>query len=193
MRPLPFKMQRRLKIRLIQGIVLLALIFGGGIGMLYAVREVEKRDAFCGSCHMDDHHLKLRQSLASEATTLSAYHRIQDKVRCIDCHGYDSLSGRVETMTLATKSLLQYITGNFEDPSRTTEPIRDESCVKCHSFRRAHPSGEDEFHGRLPHIDLPTPCVDCHRGHELGAPAHAYLVRSRVLEQCVECHPERGG
>ncbi len=161
--------------------------------MLYGVREVEKRDAFCGSCHMDDHRLKLRQSLHKEATTLSASHSIKEEVRCIDCHGYDSIPGRVETMTLATKSLLQYITGNFEDPSRTTEPIRDESCIKCHPPNRPHPSGEDEFHGRYEHIDLPTPCVDCHIGHEPGAPAHAYLVRSRVLIQCGECHPERGG
>jgi hypothetical protein len=185
-------MQRPLKTWLIRGIVLLALIFAGGIAMLLVVREVEKRDAFCGSCHMNDHRVKLEQSMAKEAATLSALHHIQNDVRCIDCHGYDSLSGRVETMTLATKSLLQYVTGNFEDPSRTTEPIRNESCIKCHSPNRPHPSEEDEFHGRYEHIDLPTPCVECHTGHVPGLPAHAYLVRSMVLKQCAECHPERG-
>lgn len=160
--------------------------------MLYVVREVEKVDAFCGSCHMNDHSLKLQQSLAKEAETLSASHHIQKDVRCIDCHGYDSILGRVETMILATKSLLYYMTGNFHDPSITTEPIRDENCVKCHSPNRSHPSGEDDFHGRYEHIDLPIPCVDCHKSHEIGAPAHAYLVRSKVLEHCGECHPEMG-
>ena len=172
---------------------ILTLIFLGGFILLFGVREVEKFDSFCGSCHMNDHKLNLQQSLATEAETLSAFHHIAKDVRCIDCHGYDSFTGRLETMLLATKSLYHYVAGDFEDPSRTTEPIRDESCVKCHSPNRLHPSGEDEFHGRYEHIDLPIPCVDCHKGHELGTPVHAYLVRTKVLEQCSECHPERGG
>ena len=83
--------------------------------------------------------LKLQQSIATEAETLSAFHRIAKEVRCIDCHGYDSFTGRLETMLLATKSLYHFLAKSFEEPSRTTEPIRDESCVKCHPSDRSHP------------------------------------------------------
>jgi hypothetical protein len=186
------KSQRPIRIWFIRGTVLLVLIFTGGIAMLFGIREAEKIDTFCGSCHINDHHLKLQHSIEKEAKTLSASHHIQKDVRCINCHGYDSIFGRVETMILATKSLLYYIVGDFQDPSRTTEPIRDENCIKCHPSNRPHSFGEDEFHGRYEHIDLPIPCVDCHKGHEFGSPAHAHLVRSKVLEQCAECHPERG-
>ncbi len=171
---------------------ILALIFLGGFISLFGVREVEKYDAFCGSCHMNDHKLKLQQSIATEAETLSAFHHSAKEVRCIDCHGYDSFTGRLETMLLAAKSLYHYKMGDFEDPSRTTEPIRDESCVKCHPSDRSHPFGEDDFHGRYEHIELPVPCVECHKGHKDGISYQSYLVKSFVLKQCGECHPERG-
>jgi nitrate/TMAO reductase-like tetraheme cytochrome c subunit len=170
---------------------ILALIFLGGFIILFGVREIEKNDPFCGSCHMNDHGLKLQQSLASEAETLSAFHRIDGAVRCIDCHGYDSFTGRLETMFLAAKSLFHYVVGDFEDPSRTTEPIRDESCVKCHPSDRPR-SSEDEFHSRFEHMDLPVPCVNCHTGHKPGINTQSYLVKKIVLNQCSECHPERG-
>lgn len=186
-------MQGPLRVWLLRGIFLLALMLIGGVAMLYGVREIEKKDAFCGTCHVDDHRMKIEQSLADEAETLSAFHHIKKDVRCINCHGYDSLLGRVETMILATKSLIHYMTGDFEEPIRVTEPIRDENCIKCHPSNRPHPLGEDEFHGRMDHMTISIPCVDCHKGHKTGEPTHSYLVRSEVLSQCAECHPERGG
>ncbi|HLC19097.1 MAG TPA: cytochrome c3 family protein [Thermodesulfobacteriota bacterium] len=162
-----------------------------GITTLYGAREIEKHDGFCGSCHVSDHELKYSQSVEDTPETLSAYHGTDEDVRCIDCHGYDSFFGRVETMWLAVTSLFRYITGNFHDPSITTEPIRDLNCVKCHSPARPHQGGVDDFHGRLDHVELSTACVDCHKGHLAGLAEFSFLVRAEVLGQCRECHPER--
>jgi len=175
-----------------RGSLVIVLVGAIGVLSLYGVRQVEKFDAFCASCHMDDHRLKRQQSLAEHAQTLAASHHIKKGVHCIDCHGYDSFFGRIETTRLAASSLVHYVLGDYKEPIQVTEPIRDENCAKCHAAE-SRGRTSDDFHKRLEHIHLPIACVKCHKGHKQGDSDLSFLVRDYVIKQCRECHPDIGG
>jgi nitrate/TMAO reductase-like tetraheme cytochrome c subunit len=101
---------------------LIVALFAAGAAMFYGFQTVNERqesDAFCISCHTDQHKAyQLRASAAiagSIAEDLSSYHYQQIRgnggdIRCIDCHrGDGSTQARIETTVLSARIALPWL------------------------------------------------------------------------------------
>ena len=101
---------------------LLALIVASAIAAVYGyqrVNEQQESDAYCLSCHTDQHteYAQRGESAVAGAIAvdLSSYHYQQIRgqggsVRCIDCHrGDDSRNARVETTALSARISLAWL------------------------------------------------------------------------------------
>ena len=101
---------------------LLALLVTIAIAAIYGFERVVERqndDAFCISCHTDQHSVYAARGESAVAgaiaADLSSYHYQQIRgdggnIRCIDCHrGDDSRNARIETAALSARISLQWL------------------------------------------------------------------------------------
>ena len=100
----------------------------GGVGVSLAL---ENQDLFCASCHTEPEATYYQQSTQSNPGTLAAYHR-QKQTACIDCHSGGGILGRSEGMAQGAQDLAAYLSGNYRHPAITTNPLSNDSCLKCH-------------------------------------------------------------
>ncbi len=184
-------------------LVSLALLgVGTGAGL-----ALEERDSFCASCHTEPEtaYVAQAQTVSGRSTTLAASHARLDApsaaasfspVKCIDCHGGVGLTGRAQTLfELGVGDTLAFVSGRAQQPARTTRPLPNANCARCHGAALAEPGFENHFHTKLAELQAPPlACVACHVSHSDQAdPAQMYIRRAVVYPLCNECHARMGG
>ena len=175
---------------LIPLLLIAAALLGGG---LYGIRALESYNPFCTSCHLQDHQDYLDDGARPEKSirTLGGWHLAGGKAGCISCHGEEGIAGMARTTFLASKDLVKFIIGDYEQPSRVFHPIVDKDCVKCHSVERILKLPEEDFHAILDHATLPFACVECHNGHRAGGKkARRFIVPATAQPRCEQCHKD---
>ena len=168
--------------------------------------RLEQDNDFCNACHLepdDPVHLDVRRDFdAPVAASLAGAHgaaRVEGRedgaFRCIDCHGGESLAGRLRVKVLAAKDGFWYAVGRFEEPTGMRWPLWDEDCAKCHprfAEEEFHAWRTPRFHQLAVHNAEPlVSCVECHLTHESGGnPDANFLHATSVRLQCARCHSE---
>jgi len=174
-------------------ILLAALAPFAGAGGLYGIRSVETFNPFCTSCHLKDHqdYLDDGRRKREAVRTLSGWHLAGEKAGCISCHGEDGIAGMTRTTWLASKDLLKFIAGAYEQPSRVFHPILNNDCLKCHPEERILRLPDGAFHAIIDHAQLKDACVDCHSGHRAGGRKEkTFLVPAVAQPRCDACHKD---
>lgn len=194
------------------GVILGAIFFLGvsGVGVSLAL---ENQNAFCASCHTEPESKYFQQSLQASATTLATFH-IQKQTNCIDCHSGGGPLGRVQGLEQGSDDLVLYISGNYKQPAITSNPLGDDSCIKCHPEvltrgRRSPPSkiqdpvqgrgnrpNDGHYHQFLQRWQAADPrarhCVDCHTSHIDGQANVGFMTAAPVQQVCNSCHDALG-
>ncbi|MEE9275403.1 MAG: hypothetical protein V3V62_08875, partial [bacterium] len=166
-----------------------------GIAGLYGIRAVESYDPFCTACHLKDHQVYLDDGRRPKNAlrTLGGLHLSGREARCISCHGEEGVEGMARTTWLASKDLLKFVVGDYEQPSRVFHPIPNKDCLKCHPEERILKLDETDFHAIIDHAELPFTCVRCHSGHRTGGRRkRAFLAPAFVQPRCDSCHARLG-
>lgn len=170
----------------------------GGIGIALAL---ENQDSFCASCHTQPETTYVQRSRQVHAADLAAYHT-QKATACIDCHSGLGLLGRRLGLEQGAHDLVNYVRGEYHSPAITTNPLGDESCIKCHTKILEHPpgagkAGTNHYHFYLPQwqqADANAPrCVNCHAPHTLGVESLKFMNQGQVGELCESCHDALSG
>ncbi len=171
----------------------------GGVGVALAL---ENQDAFCASCHTQPEVTYYQQSTQAQPATLAALHT-QKKTACIDCHSGGGLLGRSKGLQQGGHDLLNYLAGTYHRPAITTDPLGDESCVKCHADVLAQaPKGvsramNGHYHVFLPRWQKVDPnaahCATCHSAHTQGVESLAFMTQGPVGQVCDQCHAALSG
>ncbi len=177
-------------------IVLIMVAFGGVGGAL----ALENQDSFCASCHTEPEVTYYQQSLQGTPVTLAAFHT-QKQTACIDCHSGGGILGRSKGLMQGFDDLVMYYSGNYRRPAVTTNPLDDDSCVKCHNDvfvrrRGFNRQSDGHYHAFLPRWQAvdgnAAHCEACHPSHTQGSPSHQFLVQQTVVQTCDQCHAKLG-
>lgn len=168
---------------------------------------VERNNDFCNACHLPSGailHEPIRRDFDGRPPmNLAARHAVvvradlpdEDRMRCIDCHGGVGLLGRAEVKLLAARDTLVYLSGDFDEPSEMSQPLKDADCRQCHASFDETPSEfqRPRFHELGVHnVSLGLDCVQCHTSHEPGDPDFYFLDAAIVRARCASCHSEFG-
>lgn len=184
-----------LAIVLVAGIAVLSI---GGVGIALAL---ENQDSFCASCHTEPEVTYWQQSVATQSTTLAAFHA-HEQTACIDCHSGGGMLGRSEGLSQGAHDLMSYLSGQYNRPAVTTNPLGDDSCVKCHEriFVRAGERTSKAMNGHY-HTLMPrwqsadsnaARCVSCHTSHKNGPESLLFMSQVSVGQICDQCHAAMG-
>lgn len=186
------------------GVVIVLAIGGVGVSLL-----LENQDSFCASCHTEPEVKYYQQSLQPQATTLSSFHT-QKQTRCIDCHSGGGPLGRAQGFQQGADDLVLYLSGNFKSPGITSNPLGDDSCLKCHSEvltrgrgsppspiqnpvqARGNRANDGHYHQFLQRWQAADPraahCVNCHTSHTNGVANVGFMTAAPVQQVCDGCH-----
>jgi hypothetical protein len=187
-------------------VVVLAVLAIGSAGVSILL---ENQNSFCASCHTEPEVKYYQQSLQSNATTLSTFHT-QKQAGCIDCHSGGGPLGRAQGLQQGLDDLVLYLSGNYKKPAITSNPLGDDSCLKCHSEvltrgRRSPPSpiqnpvqargnraSDGHYHQFLQRWQATDPraahCVTCHTSHTDGQANVGFMSADPVQQVCDGCH-----
>jgi predicted CXXCH cytochrome family protein len=158
--------------------------------MAYSINQ-ENHDVFCASCHTQPETSFYQASLNASPQTLAAFHTTKN-VRCIDCHSGGGPLGRLAGLDRGAHDLIAYMSGHYNNPAVTTQPLGDGSCLKCHENIYNNQTFNNHFHLFLSRWQAVDPqaahCVDCHTSHISGPTDQAYLQDATVEPVCQACH-----
>lgn len=171
--------------KVILGVVLVVLIFGGSYGSYRMYDYTQNDPSFCRSCHtMETAWTKWQNSEHS-------------KIGCHSCHTVSPVAG--------AQLIVNYL---MERPDANTNhaSIPDKACETCHysgdpqwvqveqtAGHQAHAEGQNiacqTCHGLRLHEFRPTTeiCIACHSDHVAGQEKAIKVENMRDLH-CVECH-----
>ncbi len=176
------------------GVVLLVIAIGG---TAYAL-HIEENDGFCASCHTEPEVTFFNQSTTQPAVTLASMHAQVPghETRCIDCHSGGGTFGRVDGLMQGQVDLFAYWSGHYKTPAVTTNPLGDDSCLKCHRDISQRRDFNNHFHNLLPRwqqLDAnAAKCVTCHVAHNTNNDAEGFLNVKTVRAVCNDCHRKVG-
>ncbi len=176
-----------------------AVVLGiGGIGIALGL---ENQDAFCASCHTQPESIYVQRSSQARASDLASYHTKQ-KTNCIDCHSGSGMLGRADGLKQGLHDFMNFVRGNYHSPAVTTNPLGDDSCVKCHTKIYERPpgagkAGTNHYHFYLPRwrqAEPSTPrCIACHAPHANGVESLKFMNQGKVGQLCENCHDALSG
>jgi hypothetical protein len=184
------------------GLLLLVISSGvlgiGGVGIALAL---ENQDAFCAACHTEPEQVYYQESRQSVPSTLAAFHA-QEKTGCIDCHSGSGIFGRSVGLQQGAHDLSAFLSGSYNRPAVTTNPLKDESCLKCHSNVIAQPRAvpramNGHYHAFLQRWQSLDPnaarCTTCHITHSKGSASLHFMAQGKVALVCDGCHTALSG
>lgn len=197
------------KIAVVVGGIAVSLFGIIGIGGIAVSISLENQNSFCASCHTEPESKYYQQSLQPNSVNLAAFH-IQKQTLCIDCHSGGGPLGRAQGLEQGIDDLILYESGNYKKPAITSNPLGDDSCLKCHSEvlargRRSPPSpiqnpvqargnraNDGHYHQFLQRwqtVDARAAhCVNCHTSHTDGGSNVGFMAADPVSEVCDGCH-----
>jgi hypothetical protein len=170
----------------------------GGIGVSLAL---ENQDPFCASCHTEPEGTYYQQSMQSNPGTLAAFHR-EKQTACIDCHSGGGIQGRSEGLAQGAQDFAAFLSGSYRHPAITTNPLSDDSCLKCHqdvtqSRRSGSRATNGHYHFFLARWQAADPqaarCITCHTAHTNGLDGLQFMNQGKVARACDDCHTALGG
>lgn len=196
------------KVVMIVGVVIVGLVVlvvgGTGVSLL-----LENQNSFCTSCHTEPETKYYQQSVASSPTTLASFHN-QKQINCIECHSGSGPLGRAQGLQQGIDDTVIYLSGNYHKPGITSNPLGDDSCLKCHPEvltrgRRSSPSqiqnpvqgrggriADGHYHQFLQRWQTVDPraahCVNCHTSHSDGPANVGFMTAAPVQQVCDGCH-----
>ena len=181
---------------------LLLIGLGGvvGISLLTGVAlKVTSTPQFCSSCH---------EMTPEVATWQVSSH---SKVSCVACHIEPGAKSLVKHKISSLNQLFEHITGTVPDPIIMPHPIKNESCIECHSMARKVTSSGDILIPHEKHLAQGISCVACHAGVAHGFVAErglngekdfstwtndkaekvmAFDETKLAMEVCLNCHEQ---
>ncbi len=191
-------------------LVILIVLPVAGVG---ASILLENQNSFCASCHTEPEVTYYQQSLQANAATLASFH-VQKQTMCIDCHSGGGPLGRAQGLEQGVSDLVIYWSGNYHKPGITSNPLGDDSCLKCHPEvltrgRRSPPSqiqnpvqargnraNDGHYHQFLQRWQTADPraahCVNCHTSHTEGLTNVGFMTAAPVQQVCDDCHQKLG-
>jgi predicted CXXCH cytochrome family protein len=159
-------------------------------GFTFAATQ-EQHDTFCASCHTQPESTFYQRSVAGQPVDLASVHTTY-KTRCIDCHSGASVTGRIQAEMMGAHNAVLFYTGTAVQPARLTQPIRDDSCLKCHQNVTVGAGRNNHFHVFLARWEAADPkagtCVSCHSGHATDSSADSLFVNVQYQSVCEACH-----
>lgn len=187
---------RKFVIVIIAIVLLTPLLAVGGIGVSLVL---ENQDSFCASCHTEPEFKYYNQSTEKNSATLAAFHTAK-KTGCIDCHSGGGALGRAQGLQQGADDLMLF-SGNYKKPAITSNPLGDDSCIKCHVdvFQRqgGNRGANGHYHFYLTQWQAVDPlaahCVTCHTSHTTELASLQYLTQGKVAKQCDSCHTALSG
>lgn len=189
---------RRLFIAVFIAIIAAVGLAIAGIGGALAL---ENQDAFCASCHTQPETAYFERSTLANATDLAAFHS-KKETHCIDCHTASGTFGRASGLSQGAHDLANFIRGAYHSPAVTTNPLGDDSCVKCHSKIYDRPSGAgkagtNHYHFYLLEWQAADPnaarCASCHTPHTTALASLRFMNQGKVGQLCEDCHTALSG
>jgi cytochrome c-type protein NapC len=134
--------------------LLIVIILGGG-----AAAKATSTTTFCSSCH---------EMKAEKYTYEVTSHA---KLSCTTCHAGTTTGDYLKNKANIIVYISKHLTGKFDQPIVTSDPIKNEVCESCHSsVRKVTPSGDINIpHDK--HLQHDISCVACH-----GGVAHAFVA-----------------
>jgi hypothetical protein len=185
---------RRLVVVIIAIVLSTPLLTVGGIGVSLVL---ENQDAFCASCHTEPESKYYNQSIQKNPATLAAFHTL-NKTGCIDCHSGGGALGRAQGLQQGADDLMLYLSGNYKNPAITSNPLGDDSCLKCHANNLQQQQGRGgrgtngHYHFYLLQWQAVDPlaahCVTCHTAHTAELASLQYMTQGKVAKQCELSH-----
>ena len=186
------------------GMLVVLAIGGTGVSLM-----LENQNSFCASCHTEPESKYYQQSLQANAATLATFHT-EKQANCIDCHSGGGPLGRAQGLQQGLDDLVLYLAGNYHKPGITSNPLGDDSCLKCHTEvltrgRRSPPSqiqnpvqargnrsNDGHYHQFLQRWQAADPraahCVNCHTSHTDGPANVGFMTAAPVSQVCDGCH-----
>jgi nitrate/TMAO reductase-like tetraheme cytochrome c subunit len=172
--------------------------------------QLENRDAFCASCHTEPETTYYQRSLELPSD-LASSHAFLDtaEVRCIDCHSGIGVAGRAGSLAQGAWDLLRYLSGSYQQPAVSSNPIGDAACLKCHTPPNGQPATDfavpfdSSQHYHFAHYlaewaardpDPVGTCAFCHLAHTEGTvPEMHFTPPVASNDGCNDCHRALSG
>lgn len=184
-------------------LIVVAFCFAASLCLL-ALTRLEEADAFCASCHSQPEATYVARTQTPSAIDLASWHamlahsrpQLAD-TRCIDCHAGPGVLGRASALALGARDAFKWFTGTSSQPSRSTFPISDANCLKCHATVSAASGFDNHFHHELARWQradaTAATCATCHTAHTTdGNTSVRFLTQSRAQGECKRCHVALG-
>jgi len=134
---------------------LLLLGLGGVLGIILftgVALKVTSTPQFCSSCH---------EMTPEVATWQVSSH---SKIACVACHIEPGAQNLVKHKISALTQLFEHVTRTVPDPIVMPHPIKNESCIECHSMARKVTTSGDILIPHDKHLEQGIACVACHAG-----------------------------
>ena len=160
---------------------------------------VEAEDTFCISCHTEPEITYYNDSQNKNAKeTLAAFHGGKD-TKCIDCHSRPNITGKLWAQINGLKHAIVYLSGDYEPVSKTSRPVGESGCTKCHSEIFWSLERPSHYHSPLLKDDWKKAggpsnlCEVCHPSHlKKSTEENNFMVRKEMHKQCKKCHKAIG-
>jgi len=158
------------------------------------VSHQERDNRFCASCHTQpevEYVARYARAEQAPADDLAAWHHRRDRVRCIDCHVGEGVTGRAVVVAFAGWNAFKHFTGGATQPAKIVAPLQNEACRKCHLAALQKPGFANHMHNTYfdPRATPPfLRCTDCHLAHRLGDERTRFQFRAAIFPQCEQCH-----
>ncbi|MDH5559438.1 MAG: hypothetical protein OEY59_01125 [Deltaproteobacteria bacterium] len=160
---------------------------------------VESKDSFCGTkCHVQPENRFYDETLGAKNISLAVLHA-KKQVRCIDCHSRPNITGKLWAQINGLKNAIAYLTESHEPLNKTTRPVGESGCTKCHSEIFWSLERPSHYHSPLLNIDWkkvggpPNICEVCHPSHsQEGDPSSHFMIKDQIHKQCKKCHKATG-
>lgn len=190
---------RKFVIAIIGVVIAIPLLAVGTVGVSLAL---ENQDVFCASCHTEPESKYYAQSIEKNPATLAAFHT-QKNTACIDCHSGGGIFGRVQGLAQGAGDLKMYLSGKYNKPAITSNPLGDASCLKCHGDvpqqqqrRGVNRRTNGHYHFFLARWQAADPkaarCVTCHTAHPTNPASQSFVNNGNVAQVCDNCHRALG-
>ena len=179
-------------------VFLISFIVAGGLGVTAAGGGLyfETRDSFCAACHTQPETVYYERSVddRSGGVDLASFHHLEERTRCIDCHGGVGPRARLATLMVAAGDTLQFATGRYQQPAMMTQPLANPNCRQCHDDAVTREGFENHFHNLMDDSQAPLVlCVACHVSHQEGDERAFFVREEDIFPSCNRCHAIMGG